>query len=212
MSQILLFIFEIIGTVAFSISGAMTALGKKMDAFGITALGLITAVGGGIIRDLVLGNTPPATFRNPIYIIIAFVASVFVFVPFLRKLYTIKLHAFEFVLLLMDSLGLAVFTVAGINTAITVTNDFNVFLLLFVGVITGTGGGVLRDVLAQSTPYIFVKHIYATASLLGAGVCIALWNFAGEVISMCVGAAVIFILRMLAARYRWNLPNSLYQE
>ena len=207
MSHIILLLFEIIGTLAFAVSGAMTALSKKMDAFGITALGLITAVGGGVIRDLVLGNTPPATFKNPTYIIIAFLASFLVFIPFLRKSYTKNIRVFEYVLLLMDSLGLAVFTVAGINTAIKVTNEFNIFLLLFVGVITGTGGGVLRDILAQNTPYIFVKHFYATASLLGAGVCIALWNFAGEIVSMCVGAIVIFVLRMLAAHFHWNLPK-----
>lgn len=207
MSEIVLLIFELIGTVAFAVSGAMTALSKKMDIFGITTLGLTTAVGGGVIRDLVLGNTPPETFKNPIYGIVAIVTSMLVFVPFIRKIDTEKHHNFEFMLLIMDSLGLAVFTVMGIQTAVEVVTDFNIYLLIFVGIITGTGGGVIRDILAQNTPYIFVKHFYATASLIGAVVCIALWNFAGEIVAMITGAAVIFVLRMLAARFHWKLPK-----
>ena len=207
MTDILLLTFELIGTVAFALSGAMIGLKKKMDIFGISTLGLITAVGGGVIRDLVLGNTPPETFKNPIYGIVAVVTSLFVFVPAFRKLHSKKQHIFDFVLLIMDSLGLAVFTVMGIETAVSVNGGFNIYLLLFVGLITGTGGGIIRDVLAQHTPYIFIKHFYATASLIGAGACIALWQFAGEMLSMFVGAAVIFVLRLFAAHYHWELPK-----
>lgn len=207
MSQLLLLIFELIGTVAFAVSGAMTALNKKMDIFGVVTLGVITAVGGGVIRDLVLGNTPPETFKNPVYGIVAIVTSMVVFLPFLRKINTEKHHKFELLLLVMDSLGLAVFTVMGIRTAVTVTNEFNIYLLIFVGIITGIGGGVIRDILAQNTPYIFVKHFYATASLIGAVVCIALWNVAGAITAMITGAVLIFVLRMLAARFHWRLPR-----
>lgn len=207
MSQTILLIFELIGTIAFAVSGAMTALSKKMDIFGITTLGLITAVGGGVVRDLVLGNTPPETFRNPVYGIVAIITSFFVFMPFVRKIYNEKNHIFELILLVMDSLGLAVFTVMGIKTAISVTEGFNIYLLIFVGVITGTGGGVIRDILAKNTPYIFVKHFYATASLIGAGVCIGLIKLTNEFFAMAVGAFIVFVLRMLAAKFHWRLPR-----
>ena len=104
-------------------------------------------------------------------------------------------------------MGLAVFTVMCIGTAVAVTNDFNIYLLIFVGIVTGTGGGVIRDILAKNTPYIFVKHFYATASLIGAVVCIALWKWAGNIVAMIVGALIVFVLRILAARFRWELPK-----
>jgi len=208
MSQILLLIFELLGTVAFALSGAMIGLQKKMDIFGIATLGLITSVGGGVIRDLVLGNTPPETFKNPIYGIVALATSLIVFIPAFRKLHNRSKSIFDFVLLVMDSLGLAVFTVMGIKTAVAVTDGFNIYLLLFVGLITGTGGGIIRDVLAQHTPYVFVKHFYATASLIGAGVCIALWKYTGEFVALISGAVIIFVLRMFAAHYHWKLPKA----
>jgi len=208
MSQILLLVFELIGTVAFALSGAMIGLQKKMDIFGVSTLGLITAVGGGVMRDLVLGNTPPETFKNPIYGLVALGTSMLVFIPVFRKLHNLNQRIFDIVLLVMDSLGLAVFTVMGINTAVSVTDSFNIYLLLFVGIITGTGGGVIRDVLAKNTPYIFIKHFYATASLIGAGVCIALWNLTSQIIAMVSGAILIFILRMFAAHYHWELPKA----
>ena len=207
MPQIVLLIFELIGTVAFAASGAMTGLKKRMDIFGIVTLGLVTAVGGGVLRDLVLGNTPPEAFKTPIYGFVAMIASIIIFLPVCRKLILKKSHVFDALLLVMDSLGLAVFTVAGIRTAAVVTHDFNVFLFIFVGVATGTGGGVIRDVLAKNTPYIFVKHFYAMASLIGAGVCIALWKQVDDLIAMTIGAFIVFALRMLAAYFRWNLPR-----
>ena len=208
MSQIFLLIIEILGTIAFSVSGAMTALEKKMDIFGVAILGLTTAVGGGVIRDLILGRTPPYTFENPLYAIIAIVVSVIVFFPSIRKLLFKKPLIFDKVLLFMDSIGLGVFTVIGIKAAELVSNNFNIFLLLFVGMITGIGGGVLRDVLAGNTPYIFVKHFYATASFIGALCSIITWSILGETLSMIIGIAVIVVLRLLAAHFRWSLPKS----
>lgn len=206
MSQNLLFIFELIGIIAFALSGALTAIKKDMDVFGVTILGLVTAVGGGVIRDLVLGNTPPETFKNPIYGIVAIITSFIVLIPKIRRLLSSKQHIFDMFLLIMDSLGLAVFTVVGIKTAVTLTYDFNVYLLLFVAVITGNGGGIMRDILAGNTPYIFVKHFYATACLIGAAVCIGLWNLIGAGYSMIIGAVIIYVLRMCAAHFHWNLP------
>lgn len=206
MSEILLLIFEIIGTVAFAVSGALLGLEKKMDVLGISILGLTTAVGGGIIRDLVLGLTPPMTFRNPIYSVIAIVTSVFVFM-IARKHSVFHGKWYDSIMLTMDSVGLGVFTVIGINTACVQDSQYSIFLLIFVGVVTGVGGGVVRDMMAGDPPYIFVKHFYASASIIGALVCVAIWNVFGSVASMFIGTAVVIILRLCAAKFRWSLPK-----
>ncbi len=207
MSGTLLLIFECIGTVSFAVSGAMTAIAKKMDIFGVIILGIITAVGGGVMRDVILGIIPPRTFETPLYAGLGAATAIIVFLPQVRRWLTKKQHIYETALLVMDALGLGVFTVVGVRTAVGIVDGFNVFLLLFVGLLTGIGGGVLRDVLASNTPYIFVKHFYATASLIGAGLCVGLWQWAGESIAMVAGAAAIVVLRLLAAHYHWNLPR-----
>ena len=208
MSPSLILIVELLGTVAFSISGAMIALRKKMDIFGVIILGLTTAVGGGVIRDLILGITPPTTFSKPVYAITAMIVAVIIFLPSVRKLLGKKQHLYDIFLLLMDSVGLGVFTVVGIQTAHTAQPDGGIFLNVFVGVITGVGGGILRDIMAGLMPYVFVKHFYACASLAGALLCALLWQSAGELAAMLIGAAVILVLRLLASHYRWSLPHA----
>lgn len=207
--QTLILILELIGTVAFAISGAMTALKKNMDIFGVAILGLTTAVGGGALRDVLLGITPPVMFREPVYALLAIFVSVVVFIPSVRRLLTRRQSLYERMMLVMDSIGLGIFTVVGINTAYGVSDDFNLFLLIFVGTVTGVGGGVLRDVLAGNTPYIFVKHIYACASIVGAILCAALRASLGEAASIIIGASAVIIIRLLAAHYKWSLPHSI---
>ena len=201
-------ILELIGTVAFAASGALTAMKKHMDLLGIIVLGVVTAIGGGIIRDLILGATPPFAFRDPLCAFVAIATALLLFVPQLRRPLMRNQKAFDLAMLFMDSLGLGIFTVMGIWIAMDLSPDRSRFLLTFVGVITGVGGGVIRDVLAGQTPYIFVKHIYACASLAGALVCALCWERAGEVTAMTVGMIVVIVIRLLAARYRWNLPKA----
>ena len=200
-------VLEFIGTVAFAASGALTAMKKEMDIFGVTILGLITAVGGGVLRDIILGITPPIVFRDPIYAVIAVITSIVAFLPGIRKI-IINSRSGDLVMFIMDTAGLGSFTVAGIQTARGASDGYGAFLLIFVGVVTGVGGGILRDITAGVTPYIFVKHFYACASILGAAVCVAVWNFAGENAAMLSGAATVIILRVLAARFRWSLPKA----
>lgn len=207
MSPNLLLIFELIGTVAFAASGAMVGLSKKMDIFGIAALGTVTAVGGGVIRDLVLGNTPPATFQNPVYALTAIAVSIILFVPAVRRFLFKKQSAYDKIMLLMDSLGLGIFTAVGIETAF-LSGNTGIFLLVFVGMITGTGGGIIRDILAGNTPYILVKHFYATASLIGAAAFILLWNFFGQSFAFAGCIITVLVLRLLAAKFRWSLPKA----
>ena len=207
MSENLLLLFEIMGTVAFAVSGAMVALSKKMDIFGVAVLGLVTAVGGGVIRDLVLGITPPKTFQNPIYAAVAIATSLIIFIPAVRRFLSGK-EVYDKIMLLMDSVGLGIFTVVGIETAYLSDQSHSIFLLIFVGVITGVGGGIIRDILAQTTPAILVRHFYATASIIGAIICILLWNSLGQSAAVIGGASSVLILRLLAAKYHWSLPKA----
>jgi len=206
MQNTVLLIFEIIGTIAFAASGAIIALNKKMDILGVITLGLTTAVGGGVLRDVILGFTPPNMFRNPVYAIVAAVVSVLLFSSKIRNLVFKQQKVYDFCLLVMDSIGLGIFTVVGISVAHDrIVN--NPFFLVFLGVITGIGGGVMRDIMAGHTPYIFVKHFYATASIIGAVATVILWAFVGETWSMVIGAVLIVVLRLLAAHFRWSLPK-----
>ena len=201
-------ILESICVVAFAISGALVAIDKKMDIFGVTILGLTTSIGGGIIRDLILDITPPMSLRHPRIAIIAIVTSLIFFIPFIRKKIQEEEKIYNILMFITDSLGLGLFTVIGVQTAINNGFADNYFLQVFVGVLSGVGGGVLRDVLAGNRPYIFIKHFYATAALIGAIVCVVLWNILGSLPSMLISAAVIFILRVLAAHYHWELPKA----
>ena len=200
------FVFEIIGVVAFSLSGAMLALKCGMDIFGVCVLGLTTAVGGGIIRDILLGITPPTSLVNPVYALIAIAVSAFTFLPFMQKFLCHTHKAYNRLLLLADSIGLGIFTVIGVN-ACFVKGYQQVFMCVILGVITGVGGGVMRDVMSKNMPYIFVKHFYACASIIGALSCALLFNICGRLISMLVGMTVIIILRFLAAKFHWELPK-----
>jgi len=204
----IVFVLEMIGTVAFAASGALVGIGKKMDIFGVCILGLTTAVGGGILRDLILDITPPAAFRDPVFAVTAILVSVAVFLRSVRKAAGGTGTVYETVLLIMDSVGLGIFTMVGIETAKYAGTETNLFLETFVGVLTGVGGGLMRDIFAGNTPSIFVKHFYACASLIGAWVCVLLWPYAGENAAMIAGAALITVLRLLAARYRWSLPRA----
>ena len=204
----ILLIIEIIGTIAFAVSGAEVGIKKGMDVFGVAILGLTTAVGGGVIRDLILGNTPPATFRNPVYALVAICISIVMFLPAVRRFFAKREQLYHYSMLLMDSLGLGIFTVMGIQTAYRMSSSHGIFLLIFVGVITGVGGGILRDVMAGNMPYVFVKHFYATASLIGALVSVLIWPLLGDTWSMLIGAALITLLRLFAAHYRWSLPKA----
>jgi uncharacterized membrane protein YeiH len=205
---VFILVLEMIGTVAFAVSGAMTGLKKRMDIFGVAILGLTTAVGGGVLRDLILGITPPKTFQNPIYALIAIATAIVLFIPPVHRLLIGRLPRFEQVLAVMDALGLGIFTVVGIRNAFDVSNGFSGFLLIFVGVVTGVGGGIMRDVLAGDTPYIFVKHIYAVASIIGAVVCVILWRFVDSVWAMLAGTVIIVVIRVLSVHFRWNLPRA----
>ncbi len=212
------YIIELISIIAFGISGAMVGIKKGMDLFGVIMLGVTTSVGGGIIRDFVLGFHPPKSFHRPAYAITAAFVALLTFC--IEAHYYKKTegkegaHGTKFTeeaLFWLDTIGLAIFTAVGVAVGYE-SGIQNVFVICFAGVATGVGGGLLRDVMSQNMPYIFVKHIYASASLVGSIVCILLWNRAGQIISMIVGSAVIVLLRFFARKYRWNMPRIIVRE
>ena len=211
-----IFIIEIIGTIAFASSGAMVGIKKQMDLLGVCVLGMTTAVGGGMIRDLILGVNPPVMFQNPTYALIAIAFSVFIFCGlyfFQNKLANSRVQeVYDKLMMIFDSLGLGLFTVVGVTTAINIGYETTGFLQIFVGVMTGVGGGVVRDIMAGNTPYIFVKHVYASASIIGAMACVFVGRQFGELTAMITGAVVVFVIRILAAHFKWNLPRILPTE
>lgn len=204
-----IFILELIGTVAFASSGAMIAIEKKMDIFGGNVLGATTAVGGGIMRDIILGLTPPGAFSHPVYVLVAALTSTILFVIAYAKPTAfesrVKTDYYDKLMFWCDTAGLGIFTVVGIQAAVRAVGGENVFFFVFIGTLTGVGGGVLRDIMAGETPYILVKHIYACAAIAGGIVCVVGRTAFGEAYGTILGLAATVLLRFLAAHFRWNL-------
>lgn len=210
MALSFIFIMDIIGTIAFAVSGAMVAIQKKMDIFGVNILAVTTATGGGMIRDLLIGRTPPLMFSNPYYVFIAVLTAnmIFVILYFSKKRVSRSSAViYEKLLFWCDTLGLAAFSVDGVAVGKETDYADHLFLLVFLGTVTGVGGGVIRDIMANEMPYVFVKHIYACASLLGALTAACLWEICGQNAAMFIGFGVTILIRALAAHYRWNLPR-----
>ena len=198
-SDILIYIMEMLGSVAFASSGAMLGIERKMDLFGVNVLGVTTAVGGGMIRDLILGITPPVIATSTILFFIVYIR---------QQLFSGSLAVwYDRIMLICDTIGLGIFTVVGSSAAIDAGYGDNRFLIVFVGVLTGVGGGMIRDMMAGTMPYIFVKHIYAVASLAGGLLFALIYPYLPRLGSMMTGAVFVMLLRYFAARYRWNLPR-----
>ena len=206
--QDMILILELIGTVAFAFSGCMVANSRRMDIFGVWVLGTVTAVGGGAIRDVLLGITPPNMFRNGIYVA---VATLTVAVWLLMAVHSVPVSDSMFARLsrimeYSDSLGLGVFAVVGCQTAIVNGHGDNGFLVIFMGVMTGVGGGLLRDVIANTMPVIFRKRIYAIAALAGSILYVFLNGRVSELWAVLAGVITVFTIRTLASIRRWDLP------
>ena len=219
MTLLIIEYLGLIGTVAFAISGAILAVRKKMDAFGVNILAVIASTGGGILRDLIIGRTPPVMFSNPIYVVIAVITAnvVFLYLYITRKRDKQKgkvhrtdtaAYLYEKCYFWFDTLGLAAFSVDGARTGFHYPMD-SLFLVVFLGTVTGVGGGILRDICADKMPDVFVRHIYALASLLGALTTGVLLMYVGtdEPAAAVCGAAVVILIRVLASHYKWNFPR-----
>ena len=203
-----MFVLELIGAAAFAVSGAMVAIEKKADIFGVLFLAVTTALGGGVIRDVLIVRIPPVMFVSYWYLLISVVAALAVFIDaYLRsEKYKLHLDKLDAVNNVFDAIGLAVFTVSGMNAAMPVSD--NVILVLFVGMCTGVGGGMLRDVMTNTMPKVLRKRVYAVASLIGGGLYYVMHVLdINQLLSVGCGMLVIFALRLFATIYKWNLPS-----
>ena len=208
-------VMDFIGTIAFAVSGALLAIRRDMDLFGVNILAIVTATGGGLIRDLIIGTIPPVMFTSPIYVIISVITAniTFLVVAFQKKIHreipTGFKKIYENCLFWFDTLGLAAFTVDGVHAGINAGYENNLFLLIFLGTLTGVGGGLLRDIFSVQMPYIFVKHVYACASLLGALVMAILYIYTQIPLNMTIliGFGMTLAIRCMAAYFGWNLPR-----
>lgn len=201
---------EILGTIAFSVSGAIEAMKKEMDMLGVLVLGLVTAVGGGILRDVLMGQFPPAAFQNSRNALIAIGAAFLAFVVgaiLSKKNKELHSSIWNYALLISDAVGLGAFTVLGIRYVQEQLGYDQPVLLMFVGVVTGVGGGLMRDIFAGNVPYIFRKHVYATASIAGAVVYLCLEKTGHIEFAGAISLLLVLVLRLLAAKFKWNLPK-----
>jgi uncharacterized membrane protein YeiH len=198
----ILYLFDLIGTAAFAASGAWVGVRKHMDLFGVLVLGMVTAVGGGTLRDLLLGDIPPFSMKDANYIYIAIGTSLIVF--FNRN----RFKKFEKPLFYLDAIGLGTVVVIGTTKAL----DFQMGPLsaIMMGVMTGTAGGMIRDVLADQVPLILRREIYASAAIAGGTLLVILDAYGSpRALSAVLAAGTVITVRWLAIHYNWALPKAL---
>ncbi len=203
---------EVIGVIAFSVSGAIVAIRRKTDLFGIILLAILTALGGGLLRDVIFSFSPPALFSLKYYLLICFIVAIIVFL-FAKKFKTHYLEnetKIEHINDIFDALGLGIFAVMGTKVAIEKGYADDAVIALSCGCITCIGGGICRDVLTKSIPFVLVKRIYALAALLGSAVYYILFlSNVNDGVAIVVGTLVTFILRILAMTFKWNMPKAI---
>ncbi len=197
----ILHILDILGTVAFAISGVLAAMGERLDLFGVIIIAFVTAIGGGTLRDLLVGVEPVSWMQNISYTLIILL-TVGITIPFNRPIGNYKKT-----LLLFDSIGLGFFTIVGVQKGILF--GLHPGLCIVLGTITACFGGVIRDILLNNIPIIFRKSIYASACIIGA----CLYLLSTQVFSLSLAISdvicicVVVLIRIGAVRYDWHLPN-----
>jgi len=195
-----LFIIDILGTLSFAVSGAFLAMQKKLDPFGVLVLSFVTAIGGGTLRDIMIGNLPVGWLRNETATIVIFSSAIatMLFGRLLKQLTT--------TLFLFDALGLGLFTIIGIELA--VERHFSIAVCIALGTVTACFGGVIRDVLLNDVPLLFRKEIYAMACIAG-GLVYFLFRKLNidPSLAKVICILIIFVIRVLAFRYKLSLPQ-----
>jgi uncharacterized membrane protein YeiH len=191
---------ETLGTIAFAISGSFAAMQRRLDPFGVLIIAFVTSIGGGTVRDLLLGDTPVAWMRDVNYCLLILITSL------LTIFFKTHIKKFKITLFLFDSLGLGLFTLVGVQKGIIFGLSPGICVAL--GTITGCFGGIIRDTLLNTIPLIFRKEIYATACILGGVLYFALlyFNLKADVAKIIV-IAFIFTLRIIVVRYKLALPK-----
>ena len=196
----IIYALDLLGTVAFAASGALAGVRRGMDLFGVVVLGIVTATGGGVMRDLLLNDTPPFCFKNELYLYLALAASIAVFLTPRR------FERMKRAMLLLDALGLGTFLVIGTSKALSFQLGFMGAVIM--GVMTATCGGLIRDILSNEIPLILQREIYASACVVGG----ALFYFLHQAsvpnaVNLTVSALTVIAIRCAAIMKGWQLPR-----
>ncbi len=193
-------VIDILGTVAFAISGVLVAMEKKLDLFGVLIIAFVTAIGGGTLRDLLIGNTPVNWMTTPVYLI-TISATVFAAIVFVNQL-----RYFRKSLFLFDTIGIGLYTMVGVEKGLNA--GLSPVICIILGTITASFGGVIRDILCNEIPVIFRKEVYATICILGGIIYFILIQFPVDTTFAYVAAILsIIVMRLLAVRFKISLPN-----
>ena len=193
-------VFIVLGTISFAISGALSAMAKKMDVFGVFIIAFVTALGGGTIRDILIGKTPVFWMEDLQYFYLIIVGAL------IALLFRAQIGKWRRTLFIFDTIGLGIFTIAGVELGIAA--QLNPVICIILGTITGSFGGVLRDVLSNQTPLIFHKEIYATVCVLGGMMYYMLIRFLGDTdIAYVVTSLLVIASRVLVTKKKWVLPK-----
>jgi uncharacterized membrane protein YeiH len=194
------YLLDILGTMAFAISGVLTALNKRMDPFGVFVIAFVTSVGGGTLRDVLIGRTPVGWMLDLNYVYII-TAGFFIAVLFRKKLDRLRVSLFFF-----DTIGLGVFTLIGLEKGIAV--NLHPVICIALGTMTACFGGVIRDILCNDIPVIFRREIYATICIAGGLVFFTLrqLNIPQDILYLATSGFIIS-LRLLAVHFKWSLPS-----
>jgi uncharacterized membrane protein YeiH len=197
----LLLALDLIGTFAFALNGALTAVRvARLDVIGVVTLGIITALGGGIVRDVLIGDLPPATFNNWRYLAVAAGGSLLAF------LFGRRLERLSRLITVLDAAGLSLFAVTGAGKALAL--GLGPAQAVILGAVTGVGGGTLRDVLTQRIPTVLRSELYAIPALAGATITVISSELrVGGLPATLAGAAVCFVIRMLGVHFDLNAPG-----
>jgi uncharacterized membrane protein YeiH len=192
------FIIEVLGTAAFTISGIYSALQKRLDLLGVLIIGFVTAIGGGTIRDVLIGHTPVSWMQNltaPITVLVTAACTLF---------WKRRVKSYKVTLFLFDAIGLGLFTVIGMQKGIQM--NLNPGICVALGTITGCFGGVCRDILLAQIPVLFQKEIYATSCIVGGIAYFVLLSFTDKAIAEIVTVLLICSIRIVGYRRNWHLP------
>lgn len=197
----MLLLFDLVGTFVFALNGALTAIKvARLDLVGVVTLGIITAIGGGIMRDLLIGDTPPASFQLWYYLAVAILAGLIAFAI------GHHLHRFRVTILVLDAAGLSLFAVAGASKAVAF--GLGIIPATLMGVLTAVGGGTLRDMMVRQIPTVLHSELYVIPALVGASVVVLASEFGlPEGPAAVLGAVLCFAIRCLGLKFGINAPQ-----
>lgn len=191
---------DILGTIAFAISGVLVAFSKKMDLFGIIIIAFVTAVGGGTLRDLLIGDTPVSWMKDITYTYVILASAIFAII------FRSKINYLRTSLFLFDTIGIGLYTLVGIEKGIQA--ELHPIICVALGTMTASFGGVIRDILCNEIPVIFRKEIYATACIFGGASYFLLINLPiDNTIAFLIAGIIVIAIRLLAVKFKIALPN-----